>query len=173
MPESFYTFLNYNYWTKNGSYPKRFSTILEPNTDDTQSGFRPGLPPPAKIYLYSKFSRNLAIITMSSACFIDLETALQGSSRNVLINVSAIWCLEPRVTRRQVIAFLRRSMYSCWWYWITTVNRNVPTAVPSSGLSCYNRTCCGCDQVSSGISGNWLDGTPRWQPHLPSYPAEG
>jgi len=51
------------------------------------------MPPPAKIYLYSKFSINLAIITMSSACFIDLETASQGSSRNVLINVSAIWCL--------------------------------------------------------------------------------
>jgi len=51
------------------------------------------VPPPAKIYLYSKFTRNLAIITMSSACFIDLETASQGSSRNVLINVSAIWCL--------------------------------------------------------------------------------
>ena len=49
---------------------------------------------------------------------------------------------------------------------------NVPTAVPSSGPSRYNRTCCGCGQVSSGISWNRLEGMPRWQPHQPSYSAE-
>jgi len=34
----------------------------------------------------------------------------------------------------------------------------VPAAVPSSDPSRYNRTCCGCGQVSRGISGNRLDG---------------
>jgi len=43
-----------------------------------------------------------------SAFFVDVKTASQGFSRNVLKSVTGIRCLQPVATRRQIIAFLLR-----------------------------------------------------------------
>jgi len=42
------------------------------------------------------------------AFFVDVKTASQGFSRNVLKSVTVIRCLQPVATRRQTIAFLLR-----------------------------------------------------------------